>query len=161
MLTTITKDIERPMTTRDPKRLEEQLCELLPIYRTIGLEVQAADDLLKTRVPYIPGNTNHLGTMHAGVIWMAGEVLGGLAYFSHSQELGEAWVTVKKVDIEFKLPVKTAITVLANFPDEERKRIANELRNRDRSRFTLEIKVVDDEKQICAIATGHYVLGRD
>ena len=161
MLTKITKDIERPMTTRDPKRLEEQLCELLPIYRTIGLEVQAADDLLKTRVPYIPGNTNHLGTMHAGVIWMAGEVLGGLAYFSHSQELGEAWVTVKKVDIEFKLPVKTAITVLANFPDEERKRIANELRNRDRSRFTLEIKVVDDEKQICAIATGHYVLGRD
>ena len=149
------------MTTRDPKRLEEQLCELLPIYRTIGLEVQAADDLLKTRVPYIPGNTNHLGTMHAGVIWMAGEVLGGLAYFSHSQELGEAWVTVKKVDIEFKLPVKTAITVLANFPEEERKRIANELRNRDRSRFTLEIKVVDDEKQICAIATGHYVLGRD
>ena len=149
------------MTTRDPKRLEEQLCELLPIYRTIGLEVQAADDLLKTRVPYIPGNTNHLGTMHAGVIWMAGEVLGGLAYFSHSQELGEAWVTVKKVDIEFKLPVKTAITVLANFPDEERKRIANELRHRDRSRFTLEIKVVDDEKQICAIATGHYVLGRD
>ena len=161
MLTKITKDIERPMTTRDPKRLEEQLCELLPIYRTIGLEVQAADDLLKTRVPYIPGNTNHLGTMHAGVIWMAGEVLGGLAYFGHSQELGEAWVTVKKVDIEFKLPVKTAITVLANFPDEERKRIANELRNRDRSRFTLEIKVVDDEKQICAIATGHYVLGRD
>ena len=77
----MTKDIGRSMTTRDPKRLEEQLCELLPIYKTIGLKVQAVGDLLKTRVPYIPGNTNHLGTMHAGVIWMAGEVLGGLAYF--------------------------------------------------------------------------------
>ena len=161
MLTKITKDTELLMATEDPKRLEEQLCELLPIYRTIGLKVQAVGDLLKTRVPYIPGNTNHLGTMHAGVTWMAGEVLGGLAYFGHSEELGEAWVTVKKVDIEFKRPVKTAITALANFPAEERKRIATELKNKDRSRFTLEIEVVDDEQQICAIATGHYVLGRD
>ena len=77
------------MTTRYPKRLGEQLCELLPIYKTIDLKVQAVGDLLKTRVPYISGNTNHLGTMHAGVIWMAGEVLGGLAYFGHSQELGK------------------------------------------------------------------------
>lgn len=161
MLTKITKDTELLMATEDPKRLEEQLCELLPIYRTIGLKVQAVGDLLKTRVPYIPGNTNHLGTMHAGVTWMAGEVLGGLAYFGHSEELGEAWVTVKKVDIEFKRPVKTAITALANFPAEERKRIAIELRNKGRSRFTLEIEVIDDEQQICAIATGHYVLGRD
>lgn len=131
MLTKITKDTELLMATEDPKWLEEQLCELLPIFRTIGLKVQAVGDLLKTRVPYIPGDTNHLGTMHAGVTWMAGEVLGGLAYFGHSQELGKAWVTVKKVDIEFKRPVKTAITALANFPQEERKRIATELKNKD------------------------------
>lgn len=54
MLTKITKDTELLMATEDPKRLEEQLYELLPIYRTIGLKVQAVGDLLKTRVPDIP-----------------------------------------------------------------------------------------------------------
>ena len=64
----------------DPKDLQAQLREVLPIYSVISLEVVCADDILEAKVPLSKNNMNHLGTMHAGITWMAAEVLGGLAY---------------------------------------------------------------------------------
>ena len=86
---------QRILSSGDPKKLQAQLRKALPIYSTISLEVVSADDILETKVPLSSDNMNHLGTMHAGITWMAAEVLGGLAYLGHSQDFGRAWAVVK------------------------------------------------------------------
>ena len=145
----------------DPKDLQAQLREVLPIYSTISLEVVSADDILETKVPLSNNNMNHLGTMHAGITWMAAEVLGGLAYLGHSQNFGQAWAAVKGVEIEFKRPVTSGISAKASFPPNERRRIAIELEEKSRSKFALRIDVTDEEGNLCAVATGNYVLRRN
>tara|TARA_Y100000766_G_scaffold23865_1_gene16542 strand:- start:220 stop:738 length:519 start_codon:yes stop_codon:yes gene_type:complete len=145
----------------DPKSLQAQLRKVLPIYSTISLEVVSADDILETKVPLSTNNMNHLGTMHAGITWMAAEVLGGLAYLGHSQDFGQAWAAVKGVEIEFKRPVTSGISAKASFPPDERRRVAIELEEKSRSKFALKIEVTDEEGNLCAVATGNYVLRRN
>ena len=145
----------------DPKDLQAQLREVLPIYSVISLEVVCADDILEAKVPLSKNNMNHLGTMHAGITWMAAEVLGGLAYLGHSQDFGQAWAAVKGVEIEFKRPVTSGISAKASFPSDERHRVATELEKNSRSRFALKIVVTDEEGNLCALATGNYVLRRN
>ena len=77
------------------------------------MEIVSADDILETKVPLSTDNMNHLGTMHAGITWMAAEVLGGLAYVGHSQDFGQAWAAVKGVEIDFKHPVTSEISAKA------------------------------------------------
>jgi len=145
----------------DPKDLQAQLREVLPIYSVISLEVVCADDILEAKVPLSKNNMNHLGTMHAGITWMAAEVLGGLAYLGHSQDFGQAWAAVKGVEIEFKRPVTSGISAKASFPADERRRVAMELEENSRSKFALKIEVTDEEGNLCAVATGSYVLRRN
>ena len=145
----------------DPKDLQAQLREVLPIYSIISLEVVCADDILETKVPLSNNNMNHLGTMHAGITWMAAEVLGGLAYLGHSEDFGQAWAAVKGVEIEFKRPVTSGISAKASFPANERRRVAMELEENSRSKFALKIEVTDEEGNLCAVATGSYVLRRN
>ena len=152
---------QRILGSVNPKDLQAQLREVLPIYSTISLEVVSADDTLETKVPLSNNNMNHLGTMHAGITWMAAEVLGGLAYLGHSKDFGQAWAAVKGVEIEFKRPVASGISAKANFPPNERRRIAIELEEQNRSKFALKIEVTDEDGNLCAVATGNYVLRRN
>ena len=152
---------QRILGSADPKHLQAQLREVLPIYSIISLEVVCADDILETKVPLSNNNMNHLGTMHAGITWMAAEVLGGLAYLGHSQDFGQAWAAVKGVEIEFKRPVTSGISAKASFPADERRRVAMELEENSRSKFALKIEVTDEEGNLCAVATGNYVLRRN
>ena len=152
---------QRILSSGNPKDLEAQLHEVLPIYSTISLEIVSADDVLETKVPLSKNNMNHLGTMHAGITWMAAEVLGGLAYLGHSKDFGQAWAAVKGVEIQFRRPVTSGISAKANFPPDERRRIAGELEEQSRSKFTLKIEVTDEEGNLCAVATGNFVLRRN
>ena len=152
---------QRILGSADPKDLQAQLREVLPIYSIISLEVVCADDILETKVPLSNNNINHLGTMHAGITWMAAEVLGGLAYLGHSEDFGQAWAAVKGVEIEFKRPVTSGISAKASFPANERRRVAMELEENSRSKFALKIEVTDEEGNLCAEATGNYVLRRN
>lgn len=161
MMQTDLHGAQRILGGGDPKDLQAQLREVLPIYSTISLEVVSADDILETKVPLSNNNMNHLGTMHAGITWMAAEVLGGLAYLGHSQNLGQAWAAVKGLEIEFKRPVTSGISAKASFPPDERRRIAIELAEKSRSKFALKIEVTDEEGNLCAVATGNYVLRRN
>ena len=145
----------------NPKDLQAQLREVLSIYSTISLDVVSPGDTLETKVPLSNNNMNHLGTMHAGITWMAAEVLGGLAYLGHSKDFGQAWAAVKGVEIEFKRPVASGISAKANFSPNERRRIAIELEEQNRSKFALKIEVTDEDGNLCAVATGNYVLRRN
>ena len=152
---------QRILGSADPKTLQAQLRKVLPIYSTISLEIVSADDILETKVPLSTNNMNHLGTMHAGITWMAAEVLGGLAYLGHSQDFGQAWAAVKGVEIEFKRPVTSGISAKASFPPDERRRVAIELEEKSRSKFALKIEVTDEDGNLCAVAMGNYVLRRN
>lgn len=152
---------QRIQGSANPKDLQAQLHEVLPIYSTISLEVVSAGDVLETKVPLKNNNMNHLGTMHAGITWMAAEVLGGLAYLGHPQDFGQAWAAVKSVEIEFKCPVTSSISAKASFPPDERRRVAIELEKNGRSKFALKIEVTDGEGNLCALATGNYALRRN
>ena len=152
---------QRIQGSGNPKDLQARLHKVLPIYSTISLEVVSAGDVLETKVPLKDNNMNHLGTMHAGITWMAAEVLGGLAYLGHSQDFGQAWAAVKSVEIEFKRPVTSGISAKASFPPDERRRVAIELEKNSRSKFALKIEVTDEQGNLCALATGNYVLRRN
>ena len=151
---------QRILGSGDPKNLQAQLREVFPIYSAISLEIMSADDMPETKAPLNTNNVNHLGTMHAGITWMAAEALGGLAHLGHSQDCGQPWAAVKGMEIEFKRPITSGISAKASFSPDEWRCVAVELEEKSRSKFALKIEVTDEEGNHCAVATGNYVLRR-
>ena len=64
--------------------------------------------------------------------------------------------------ISSELPTTpSGISAEASFPADERRHVASELEEKSRSKFALKIEVTDEEGNLCAVATGNYVLRRN
>jgi thioesterase domain-containing protein len=58
--------------------VETTLRRTVPILGTMGMEVVAAEQgRVRTRLPFVPGNGNHIGTVYAGVLYSFLEATGG------------------------------------------------------------------------------------
>src|SRR5947209_3081399 len=112
----------------------------LPLYEHIGLTVEKAGDVLECKAPITKSNSNHLGGMHAAVMWAAAEALGGIAYTAHP-EFGACWFVVREVSISFKRVARTDIRARALFDSGSVAAITKQLVERGKAEYLLDVEL--------------------
>jgi len=140
----------------DVSRASAMLHELLPLYGSIALNVERADDVLECSVPLSPHNRNHLGTMHAGVQWSAAEMLGGLLYIAHVQTLGSCSAVVCEVSIKFQKPAKSRVRARTTFDANQVQALAAALEREGKAFIELDIELLDDADLVVSTVVAKY-----
>lgn len=146
--------------TVTPERVEGILRRLCPLYEAIELRVESLGDELAVCVPCTPANGNHLGGVHAAVLWAAAESIGGIAYSAHP-ELGRCWIAVRSVSIAFLAVARTDVRATATFDRDAVRRVAESLGQRGSATYALDISVTDADGVVVATAVGDYYLRRE
>jgi acyl-coenzyme A thioesterase PaaI-like protein len=152
--------IERLLGARSAAELQHALHQVLPLYAVIGLQIDRLGDEPVCSVPLTAVNSNHLGSMHAAVIWAVAEAVGGLAYFGNAVDLGNCWIVVRDFTIRFKKPPRTRVHARTLFGPQQREQVKADLGASGMADYALEVVLVDDHDGVVATATGQYHLRR-
>ncbi|MGH3736342.1 MAG: PaaI family thioesterase [Micromonosporaceae bacterium] len=129
----------------------------IPVAHRMGVTfVELRPGHVVAEVP-VDGNTNHVGTMYAGVLFTVGEILGGgisIASFDNSAY----YPIVKELKIRFRRPARTTVRATASLDEQT---IAETLKRAEadgKADFTLDAELVDEEGTVVATTHGTYQL---
>ena len=142
--------------TREQKRTA-MLRKVLPLYETIGLDVESLDGEVRCCVPLTPHNSNHFGVMHAGVLFSLAEATAALA-FSLQKPFRGMLVIAKQVDLRFRRPATTAVTGRATLSQADADMLAKRLSEDPKSDWTIATTLVDAAGEVVADADATFVL---
>lgn len=130
--------------------------------KSFAASARTGVDLLEIERGYVKmmmplkGNENHVNIMYAGSLFTLGELPGG-AVLASAFNLEECYPIVLEMNIQFKNPATTDITVEARLSDEDLERIARELKERGKSIYKLEQALRDTNDVVVAVTTGTYM----
>ena len=121
--------------------------------RRTGLKVVVLRDrYVKLSMP-LQGNVNHVGMMYAGSLFTIGEVMGG-AIFGASFDMGQYYPLVKEVQIRFRRPALTDITLETLLEEGKAAQILMELQEKGKADFTLNLELIDANGEVVSIVQG-------
>jgi thioesterase domain-containing protein len=123
------------------------------IVSQMGLKVvDMKERYVKLLMP-LEKNINHIGTMYAGSLFTLGEIMGG-AIFVASIDINKYFPLVKEVQIRYRRPATTDITVETSFGEDQIKNIISVLNEKGKSDVPLELNLIDGTGEVVAIVTG-------
>ena len=130
-----------------------------PIYEFLGLTVlEAEDGVFKASIPNTKESGNHIGIMHAGVLFSLGEFLGGLITARYLDNPRKFQPVVRDLKIDFKAPAMTDITATAYFTAEQGLEMNTKLEKTGRYDFQQKAVLADANGTIVAETLGSYAL---
>ncbi len=130
-----------------------------PIYEFLGLTVlEAEDGVFKASIPNTKESGNHIGIMHAGVLFSLGEFLGGLITARYLVNPRKFQPVVRDLKIDFKAPAMTDITATAYFTAEQGLEMNTKLEETGRYDFQQKAVLTDANGTIVAETLGSYAL---
>jgi len=112
----------------------------------------------KMVMPFEP-NINHVGTMYAGALFTLAELPGGVVFLS-SFDTSRFYPIVKDMQIRFRRPARTDITVEVRISDEEVERIQTEADASGKADYAWECELKDASGEVVAISRNTYQLRR-
>jgi thioesterase domain-containing protein len=122
-----------------------------------GLKVlEARRGSVKLLMPY-RGNENHIGTMYAGALFTLAEVPGGVLYLT-SFDTSKFFPVVKELNIQFRRPVTSDVTVEVGLSEEAVTAIEVQAEANGKAEFVLEAELKTEEGTTVAISRGVYQL---
>jgi thioesterase domain-containing protein len=125
----------------------------IQIVKHMGLKVVSMKDrYVKLQMP-IQNNINHVGTMYAGSLFTLGEIMGG-AIFLASFDIGKYYPLVKDVQIRYRRPALTDITVEAALGEDRVEQILKELGEKGKADFNLDLELTDANGEVVALLQG-------
>lgn len=140
-------------------RIQARMRRMMPLYDSIGLQVDQIGPEVRCTAPLNAHNANHFGVMHAGVIFTLAEATGGLAVTQH-RELTEYLFLARCVDITYRRMAKGAVTAVASF-DEERLRTALvALESAGKFNFDQRVEVLNSEGELVTECACRFQLVR-
>jgi len=140
-------------------RAEAQYKKTCPLYEFFGLKLlDMEDESFKVSMPLNDATCNHVGMIHAGVLFAAGEILGGMVVNQHLEDPVQFQPVVRDLKIEFLKPAFTEITASAHFDSAMAKAMNRELAQSGRFDFVLEAELKDTNNQVVAKTTANYAL---
>jgi thioesterase domain-containing protein len=131
--------------------------DLIPVLGRMGLRlVDLAPGRAAAEVPF-EGNSNHIGTMYAGVLFSVAEMLGGvLAQVTFD---GTAYAPiVKGADIRFLRPARTRVRASTSLSEDEIAQVTATADEHGKADYVLQTEVVDEEGTVVATLRGDYQL---
>ncbi len=129
----------------------------IPLADHIGLRVsELARDRVVLTFPF-EGNTNHVGIIYAGVLFSAAEIPPGilaLVQFDPSR----FYPVIKEMTVKYRRPGRSAISVVAELPDDRAERIRAEAEASGKSEFVMDLEVRDETGEVVMTSHGIYQL---
>ena len=130
-----------------------------PIYEFLGLSVlEAENGVFKATIPNSKEAGNHIGIMHAGVLFSLGEFLGGLITARYLDNPRKFQPVVRDLKIDFKAPAMTDITATAYFSAEQALEMNAKLKETGRYDFQQKAVLTDTNGTVVAETLGSYAL---
>ncbi|AEF39041.1 PaaI family thioesterase [Hoyosella subflava] len=130
---------------------------MLPPAHRMGVKiVELEKGRVVGEVP-VDGNTNHIGTVYAGVLFTVAEVLGG-AICLPTFDSAKFYPIVKDVQIRFRRPATTTIRATAVLPSDIVEAVAEAAEANGKADFELEAELADTSGQVVASTHGIYQL---
>lgn len=140
-----------------PEQATQFMHATIPVIGRIGVVVDAIEPgRVQLRVP-VEGNTNHFGTMYAGVLFTLAEIPGGLIPLT-VLDATKYTPIVTRVDIRFVATARTDITLTAEITVEQLEQLAAQADAEGRAEFILELTGVDQTGRTVIESTGYYQL---
>lgn len=132
---------------------------MLPAAHRMGVKVVELEEGRAVSEVPAEGNTNHVGTVYAGVLFTVAEVLGG-AICLPTFDSSEFYPIVKDVNIRFRRPATTTIRATTAIDPETANTVRKAAATHDKADFELDTELTDTDGQVVATAHGIYQLRR-
>lgn len=142
--------------TREQRRTR-WLQETIPLYGIIDLEVDTLDDKARCSVPLSTANTNHVGIMHAGVLFSLAEATAGVAISVH-RDLARHAVIAKEVTIKYLRPAITRISAMSVVSPQQADQIRSGMASDSKFSFDVPVELFDAADAAVASGTCTFVL---
>ena len=126
---------------------------IIKIVDTMGIRiVEMWDRHVKILLPLEP-NINHIGTMYAGSLFTAGEFIGGPLFIA-SFDYTRFYPIVKTINIQFRRPAATDVTVEATLSAEEVDAIQREADAQGKADWKMGLEIKDQAGEVCCLLQG-------
>ena len=118
-----------------------------------GLKIiELKERYAKTLMP-LEGNINHVGMMYAGSLFTIGEFSGGIIHLV-SFDYSRFVPIVKEINIRFRRPAITDVTLDVSFTKEEADYIQGEAEKNEKADFTLDLEIKDQQNEVVSLVNG-------
>jgi len=139
------------------EKLKTMLAETVPFAARTGVEVLEIDErYVKMRMPFAP-NVNHVGMMYAGALFTLAELPGG-AIFATSFDTSRYYPIVKDMQIRFRRPAMTDVTVEVRISAEQAQEIQARADRDGKTDYSWECELRDAGGEVVAISRNLYQL---
>jgi acyl-coenzyme A thioesterase PaaI-like protein len=105
----------------------------------------------------LEGNVNHIGMMYAGSLFVIGEITGGVIHGA-SFDVTKFVPIVKEVNIRYRRPAFTDVTLEVSMTEEEADRIQAETLKNGKADFPMELEIKDASGEVVSIVKGIWQL---
>lgn len=143
----------------DPSQFKNLVETGIPCVRRMGIQVLEMEPRRVTLRMPIEGNQGHLGSIYAGILFTAAEIPGG-ALFLTTFDPARCVPIVKSMEIKFKKPALTDVTITVEISQEEVDRINREVEEKGKSDFVLEGQLKDAGGAVVCESRGVYQIRR-
>jgi acyl-coenzyme A thioesterase PaaI-like protein len=139
-----------------PEAMNAGLEQLVPRAHQMWVRfVELRPGYVRAELP-LDGNTNHVGTVYAGVIFTLAEVLGGAMHVA-TFDVSTHYPIVRSMTIDFIAPGTTPLTAVAQLSDDEIAAIRAATAT-GKAPFVLVAEVTDANGTVVARTSGNYQL---
>lgn len=143
----------------EPSQFKQLVEEGIPSIKRTGLKVlEMKPGRVSLKLP-LRGNENHIGIMYAGSIFTVAETPGGALHLT-TFDVTRYVPVIKHMDIRFKRPARTDVSITVEMGPEEVERINRELEAEGKSDFVLNGEVKDADGTVVAETVATYQIRR-
>ncbi len=136
-------------------KLKKSLVEGIPAVARTGIEVLELDvGYVKMSMPFEP-NINHVGIMYAGALFTLAELPGG-AIYATGFDSRRYFIVVKDLQMRFRRPAKTDVTVEVRLTPEEISEIEERAERDGKADFSWDCELKDADGTVVATSTNLY-----
>ncbi len=150
------------MSTVDYAAVAAGLSQAIPFNVHLGLEtVEVAADHGVVRLPDEQHLRNHVGSLHAGALFAAGEAASGAAFVGAFLDImGEIMPLAESAEIAYKKLAKGDITATGRFT-EDSGALKAKLSEDGRIRFPVEVQMTNADGDVVAEMTVRWYVRRN
>ncbi|MDG9926712.1 MULTISPECIES: YiiD C-terminal domain-containing protein [unclassified Pseudomonas] len=131
--------------------------EKIDFVRRSGLKAEELQPgFVRLRMP-LAGNQNHIGTLYAGALFTLAEIPGG-ALFLTSFDVQHFYPLIKEMNLRFRRPATSDISVEARLDGAEIERIQSEAERAGKADYRLELQLLDTAGEVVAETSALYQL---
>ena len=131
--------------------------EKIDFVKRCGLKAEQLEPgFVRLRMP-LSGNQNHSGSLYAGALFTLAEI-PGVALFLFSFVVQRFYPLIKEMNLRFRRPATSDITVEARLSDEEIASIQAEAERNGKADYHLELQLCDASGEVVAQTRALYQL---